>query len=395
MKNCFNVIERLIVKSLFCPLSQHELKRLNDWQHEAREHEILYTKIMKYNNLASSYRRYSDIEVGSAWSRFKREIGYRPAWRPMLRMACGLLIPLLIGGIILFWKEKPGPELPFKTIFPGCSQAILTSYNGEKIMLCRDSLCELLPGLEFPDLFPQRGEISYQQAEEVVAEEEVVLPDNTLHTPRGCEYKITLADGTRVHLNYNTSLRYPVNFGKSARVVYLKGEAYFDVAPDTDRPFYVMTDNMTVKQYGTSFNINTYSPANSFVVLVKGSVSVMAGDFQQETLLKPGQKASVSTTGDPIDITEVDVENYIAWNKGYFLFEDETLENIMQTLSNWYNIHIAFESSELKSLHFTGNLDRYKDIGPALRAIGRSANLTFKIEDTTLYIYNPYANLKQ
>lgn len=395
MKNCIYVIEELIVKSLFHPLSAAEVTRLENWQDESPEHKKLYNKIKDDDRLAFSYRLYRNIDWDKAWKRFKQEIGYCPVWKPWYRIAALFLIPLTIGGVIFFWNDQPSHDQSFKAILPGCSQAILTVGDGEKILLGRDSLFKMHSGQKVPDFSPEKGEISYRQTKEAVAEQEVVLPDNTLYTPRGSEYKITLADGTRVHLNYNTSLRYPVNFGKSARIVYLKGEAYFEVASDPDRPFYVITENMMIKQYGTSFNINTYSPENTFVVLVKGSIGVRSDIPEQEILIKPGQKASLSAVGEQIDITDVDIEKYIAWNQGYFLFEEETLENIMQILSNWYNVKVVFDSPELKYLHFTGNLDRYKVIGPALRAICRSANIRIKIEDDTIYISYPYANLKQ
>lgn len=128
-----------------------------------------------------------------------------------------------------------------------------------------------------------------------------------------------------------------------------------------------------IRQYGTSFNINTYSPENTFVVLVKGSIGVKSDRSGQEILVKTGQKTSLST----------------------FLFEEETLENVMQILSDWYNIKVVFESPALKYLHFTGNLDRYKVIGPALRAICRSADIRIRIEGDTIYISYPYTNLNQ
>lgn len=389
MKQSFNDIEHLIVKNLFGTLSEEEQQQLDLWKEESPENVALYDKMIQERNLSVSYRQYREIRTQKAWNQFRKRVDSSYRMRRMLRYAASILLPLLlIGGMMLYFYIVPSNLQTAEVIYPGSSQATLVAGNGMTLVLEDDSLQQIPTGKGSVAMLKE-GELSYLQEKEKVADKDTVLPDNTLQTHVGNEFRITLADGTRVHLNYNTTLKYPAVFGKRARVVYLKGEAFFEVAPDIDRPFYVITEGMKIKQYGTSFNVNAYSPQNTSVVLVKGSIGVvLEGEMQEEALLKPGQKAMLNSRGDGVRIDEVNVEKYTAWNEGYFYFEDESLENIMQTLSHWYNVKVEFKSPELKKLHFTGMLDRYSVINPTLRAISRTVDVKMKIERNTIIISN-------
>lgn len=202
---------------------------------------------------------------------------------------------------------------------------------------------------------------------------------------KGNEFRVTFEDGTTVHLNYNTEIRYPVKFSKTKRMVYLKGEAYFKIAKDT-RPFYVITDQGIIKQYGTEFNVNTFTSGRTEVALVKGSISIIPQGSTQEQLIEPGQLAHIEQKGNNISIYNVDLTPYIAWNEGRLIFENRTLENIVEILEHWYNVNISFGTSELKQLRFTGNMDRYATISPILKAIARTTNLQIKIEGREILI---------
>ena len=151
---------------------------------------------------------------------------------------------------------------------------------------------------------------------------------------------MTLEDGTRVHLNYNSTLRYPEHFTAHSRTVYLEGEAFFDVAPNSHRPFYVHTPNSTIREYGTSFNVNTMARKGvTQVALVEGSISVMAKDGK-EYMMKPGQLACIQSHTDSISIVTTDIQPYISWNTGEFLFDGCQLSKLMEVLSCWYNMHV-------------------------------------------------------
>ncbi len=375
---------------MFGTLTKTEQQQLEAWKNASSENVDLFQRIAEQQDTSTSYRQYSCIDSQKAWNRFEKQVSrsHQMVGRVFRYAACILFPLLMVAALVYYHHRTPTSEVRVaEVIHPGFSQAILFTDDGvQQVLESSDTVRHHIKAGKGTMAMLKNGEISYQQPVEQVAEKDTVRPDTQLQTQVGNEFRVTLADGTRVHLNYNTTLKYPVVFGKQARIVYLKGEAYFEVAPDADRPFYVVTENMKIKQYGTSFNVNAYSPDHTYVVLVDGSISVLQGEEHHEVPLRPGQKAILHSGSRKVQVENVNVEKYIAWNEGYFHFEDESLEDIMKTLSNWYNVEVVFKSPKLKNLHFTGVLDRNSTISPTIRAIARTVNIKIKVRDRTIIL---------
>lgn len=206
---------------------------------------------------------------------------------------------------------------------------------------------------------------SKKAAEEVQATDS---PAATLVTHHDKEFWMVLDDGTHVHLNYNSTLTYPLHFNGKERRVSLEGEAYFFVAKDNRHPFVVSTPYGDIRDYGTEFCVNTKTQqGNTSVVLVKGKVGVIPNKGA-ETILHPGEKAEL-TGNHWTTVSKVDVEPYVAWNTGQFFFDGCTLEELTTVISRWYNVQVDFESDDIKSMRFTGALNKYDTILPTIRAI--------------------------
>ena len=186
---------------------------------------------------------------------------------------------------------------------------------------------------------------------------------NVLEVPRGGEYTVTLSDGTVVYLNSGSELRYPVAFGTERREVFLSGEGYFDVVKDVERPFFVNADKLKIRVYGTSFNVNTYNLANV-----------------------PGQLALYNREKGTMEIRDVDVRPYVAWKEHEFMFDNESLEEIMNTLSLWYDVDVFFQTASLKQLHFTGHLGRYEEVSHILDAISGVTQVKFSVKGRTIIV---------
>ena len=262
------------------------------------------------------------------------------------------------------------------SIHPGISQAVLTlSTNQEKL---------LEASIAKPFLISEKNELNNQNIESTISKSEEI-DNNTLATTQGNEFKVELEDGTIIHLNYNTTLKYPVKFGKKSRKVYLDGEAYFQIAKD-ERPFYIETNGSTIKQYGTEFNVNTFNPNHTSIALVRGSISVVINNQQEEQFIKPGQLASINHNNNQISVSDTDLTSYIAWTKGRLVFDDMSLDNIMKIVEQWYKVKVLFGDQKLKDLHFTGNMNRYGTIAPILKAIARTTNLQIQIKDMEILI---------
>ena len=164
----------------------------------------------------------------------------------------------------------------------------------------------------------------------------------------------------------------------------MDGEAYFEVQKDSTRPFYVEMDGMQIKVYGTSFNVNTHKEGGIQTVLVEGRVGIKLPNY--EHILSPGSWARFNRERGEIEVRSVDVQQYVAWTKGIFAFEEESLEQIMNTLSLWYDVDVFYETDSVKQLHFSGHLGRYKEIRDILDAITEATGVKFSIKERIIIV---------
>ena len=204
---------------------------------------------------------------------------------------------------------------------------------------------------------------------------------HTLNIPRGMNKQLTLADGTQVWLNAESSLQYPETFeGKEQRVVYLKGEAYFEVAKDSLHPFLVKTDALETRVLGTAFNVRAYSPDDTQVTLVEGSVKV-SDKHHHELQLQPGEHATVRK-GSALKSAQVEEASaYRSWADGQFYFDDVELVEIMRELGRWYNVDILFTNCEIMDdrLHFQA--ERNGTLADALELLNSMQKVKARIEN--------------
>ena len=265
-----------------------------------------------------------------------------------------------------------------ENILPGSDKAILILANGEKMKLENSDSLQVDLGAG-NQLVNKDNQLVYQ------GEETGELQYNELQIPRGGEYQVKLADGTIVRLNSGSSLRYPVAFGKEKREVVLKGEAYFQVAHDRQKAFVVVTDDIEVKVYGTEFNINTRVADYVQTTLVRGAVSIKT-ERSAEKMLKPGQLAQFDRLTGETEIKNVDVSNYIGWKSGVYIFEDKSIEQIMDELSLWYDIEVFFRNNISRNRHFSGSLPRYREIDDMLKVIEKTSHVRFEVKGKTIIV---------
>lgn len=386
-------IEDLIVRKLMGEtLSHEEEASLQAWLDTDDEHRAYYSRMLQGTFSSEHFRQYRRINPKKAFVRFEEEVERRKNTRLhklWLRYAAAVLLPILmLGGFYLYQKPQKEniPQAKVLRIVPGSTQATLHTADGNTLELDSLRLAEAAPS-SISILKPSKGIVMPQQkgSEDTLQQPQQATAQNVLQTAHNGEFQIMLEDGTLVHLNYNTVLRFPEHFSSRERVVYLEGEAFFQVARDKQRPFKVMTRDMTVKEYGTEFNVNTYSSKRTEVVLVEGSIGILNGE--KETLLKPGERAVMDAQSTGVKVYKVDVYSYIAWHEGRFVFDNERLGDIMETLSHWYNVEVVFDKPELKELHFIGNLDRYGSLSSILNAISHTKGLRIEIKGNKVYIY--------
>ncbi|MFX1706681.1 FecR family protein [Chitinophaga ginsengisegetis] len=266
-----------------------------------------------------------------------------------------------------------------KDIGPGGNKAILTLANGDKVVLE-----EAKNGL-----ISQQGNTSVNKTgsgsllyNKEAGSTAASIVYNTLSTPYGGQYQMTLQDGTKVWLNAGSSLRFPASFPGNERNVILTGEAYFEVAKDNARPFFVTVNAgsgapMTVRVLGTHFNINAYpDEQHNIVTLLEGAVKVGCG--QANALLAPGKEAILNRTSGKINIKDGDTEGAVAWKNGYFLFENEKIESIMRQISRWYDVEVSYQG-DVSGKAIGGSLSRSKNVSEVLNMLELTGTVHFKI----------------
>lgn len=206
-----------------------------------------------------------------------------------------------------------------------------------------------------------------------------------MSTPRGKECNVTLADGTRVWLNGESSIEFPSEFKGREREVRITGEAYFEVAHDPRRPFVVKSDYYSITVLGTTFNARAYSKTDAGVVLVEGSLKVAAPQGSSEQTLTPGTQATLRADGD-ILVAEVDTYPYIQRRNGFFYFDNESLLNIMLELGRWYNKTVVFENQNVMrtKLHFVAERDQ--SLINVLKSLCELDNIDIQLTDDDITI---------
>ncbi len=254
---------------------------------------------------------------------------------------------------------------------PQQNKAIITLSNGQQVPI--DSLISGQLAMQGNMLISKnsKGEIIYSGSDNNAA-----ISYNTLFNPRGSKVQtITLADGTQVWLNAESSLRYPVAFSGKERKVEITGEAYFEVAKNANMPFYVTANEVSVKVLGTHFNVNAYGDENTLkVTLLEGLVNVSKG--MANLKLTPGQQAAIGKT---IALNkECNTEEVMAWKNGFFAFSHADLNEILKQLSRWYAIDVAYKATDNKQ-EFSGKIDRSLGLSQVLKILERTG-VHFKIE---------------
>ena len=201
--------------------------------------------------------------------------------------------------------------------------------------------------------------------------------------PRGGEFKVQLEDGTEVWLNSSSKLYYPKTFSGDVRKVRIEGEAYFAVATDSLRPFYVETENQLVRVYGTSFNIRYYPEESEvYTTLEKGRVSLQrADDLGGELFLTPGHQSVFAISDMKVRVRPVNTDVVTSWRKGRFVFEHQTLLRIMQDLSRWYDFDYEIADASLGKEEFMGSIPRYSDFTTAISILEKCGGIRFTVAD--------------
>lgn len=208
---------------------------------------------------------------------------------------------------------------------------------------------------------------------------------HTLKVPRGGEYTLVLADGSKVFLNAESSLKYPVLFSGDLRKVKLEGEAYFEVKRNPEKPFVVDIGGMQVNVLGTTFGIRAYADEREIrTTLVSGRVNVSAGKQVYE--LKPSEQAVFDKQTEAVKVAAVDTELFVGWKDGRLVFDNCSLERILKDLGRWYSFEVFYATSAAKEIPFSLNIRKHEKFAQVLELMQSTGKIQFEINKNTVIV---------
>lgn len=362
--------------------TEEEREDVEKWEKEKAGRKELVEDLLDQEKFRENEMALNKFPVREAWARMEKRLrGTRRRWRLVLEWGTyAAVFAVLLGAGYFLFRERPLEVKVTKVAAPvfhsGVQGARLTLGNGRVVEVTRDNQFQLA---EMDGTLIRKDSLGVAYNPDASTGDTLVY--NRMETLTGMEYTLSLADGTLVYLNAETSLRYPVVFREGERVVELEGEAYFEVAKDEMRPFIVRMNGSEIKVTGTSFNARAYGNEDEVVTtLVEGRVEVNGRKIQ------PGEQARCEVNTGNLTVKTVDVNRFIAWKEGYFVFRNERLEDVMKTLARWYGVEYHFLDEQSKNVRIGARFGRYDDMTPIIEMLRQTELVNVLQTNCSLYI---------
>lgn len=357
-------------------ISEADSRTLQSWINTAPENRETFEKYLRLVKMHRMVKGAEEIRDAEAWKRLSATMAAKKIRRIRQRVAAVAAVVLLFLGIGLGFLESREETVPLGSnihILPGTTKATLVLANGTQLDLTRNDLREVQEQgalIKNDTTVGLQYELNHQKMEEPVW--------HTVKVPVSGEYHFTLSDGTRVWLNSESEITFPVSFVGGSREVVVKGEAYFEVKSDKAHPFIVHAKEVDIEVVGTKFNVAAYEDSHRVVTtLAEGRVNVeMSG---QVVGLSPDEQVSVDLKSGKMAKNSVSVSTNISWIQGIFEYENMTLEEITTQLSRWYGVDFIFSAAEFKTRRFTGVVKKYDELNNVLKIIEKTTNVSFMI----------------
>ena len=354
------------------------------WLKENPEHKELYRTLKQKENkerLFDKDKVFHNISDKLSLNTENKIRFYQLNWFKYAVSFAALMI-VALAGVYFVSQNEEASVLAEKTIFePGTKKAYLLSEEGETTDLSESFEVEKEDGTIITN--QREGVVSFQKAKPILK----TVNRQTLYVPKGGEYELILADGSKVYLNSETELIFPSSFEGETRQVELSGEAYFEVRKDT-RPFIIKTADMSIEVLGTAFNVNAYKTNSSInTTLINGRIQVHLPDKAEAILLTPENNLCLNKSTGELSVQKVNTDIYTAWIKGEFVFRNEPLTDIFAQLTRWYDFTIAYDNPDIQKMRFTGSAEKSRSLNFLLDQIESVTEVKYKNEGDKIILY--------
>jgi ferric-dicitrate binding protein FerR (iron transport regulator) len=368
----------LIAGFLKQTLTEEEKDELDEWILANDENMILFEKMTDEKNLAQAGEWFKKMNVEEDLQKTKKRIEVKRPVRVWQYVVAAAVVIGIIIGVYLYQGSGNKNDKPIvvqtQDILPGSDKATLTLDNGKIIELGSDGADTTIN--DQLKILRKDGQVVYNST---AASNELVY--HTLSIPRKGQYKLVLPDGSKVWLNSESSIRYPVSFSDKERKVFVTGETFFEVAKDKNKPFRVQRDDITVEALGTQFNVNAYvNEPYVATTLIEGSVLISKGSM--ENILKPGQQAQLN--GNNFQIVNAEANDVIAWKNNQFKFRNTPIDVIMRQVERWYDADVIYQDNV--SLHMNATIERDVPVSKLLHILEQTDQVHFKIEGKKIIV---------
>lgn len=389
-------IINLLSKARKGRLAAAEERELDQWRHADPRHEQLYLRLTQPVEDPVALRQMQAIDVESALTQLKQKRdgvrGQRRLRSRWMRTTAAVAALVLLGGLsflFYFTMIHPGADgsnavsARDEAIVPGTNRATLTLADGSQVVLDDVAEGSIAEQAGIRVVKTADGKVRYEILSDHPLQDERFLEMHTITTPVGGQYQIRLPDGSEVWLNASSSLTYPTQFTATERRVSLEGEGYFEVAKSTGRdgmlkPFIVELPEQTIEVLGTTLNVKSYpEDLISKTTLITGSVRVSTGTHS--IILRPGQQAHVNRDNEHLGVQEVDTDEIISWKNGYFAFQNERINSIMNEIARWYDVEVVYKTP-VRQTTFEGSISKYSELAEVLEILELTGGCKFTIE---------------
>ena len=386
-ENIFVLIEKYQTGTI----TNDELQQLNEWYHtfDDREAELLTGKTEVQLTTDIRERLMKSIQQAPVYSLHQS----RRKW--YFAAAAILLVFLTATVYRLTTTDSSSANSLAETsagsvvtdLAPGGNKAILRLADGSAIILdsAADGTLSEQGNIKVEKL--SNGLLAYTIGGKQLTANDAAFY-NTISTPRGGQYQVTLSDGTKVWLNAAASIRFPVFFAGNERRVEITGEAYFEVAKSINKPFKVKTIASEIEVLGTHFNINAYEDEAAVkTTLLEGMVKVSVpgtGGKNTSRFLQPGQQSGISKEGTISVLNNADTEEALAWKNGRFQFKSADIKSILRQISRWYDVDVVYKGNV--NLHFSGQLKRDEYVSKVFEKLALTGEVHFKIDGKKIIV---------
>jgi transmembrane sensor len=379
----------LIVRRISGQLTELEAEELNMWVDQAPANKDFLDRITDEEQLERELNLWKNIDPAEGYAKWELHIQTHRRRRIRRIVGWSVAASLLTGVTVIGLSKKevrinqPAPVVAeiSQPVLPGRNTAMLTLSNGQQIQLDSAGNGDLVMQGNARLIKTDGKSILYTISGKDTRDEALY---NTLTTPRSGQYQLILPDGTHVWLNNVSTLRYPTTFQGKDRTVELIGEAYFEIAKDAARPFYVKVKDETVEVLGTSFNVMAYpdEEGGTKTTLLSGAVRVKAENAAVQ--LRPDEQARFNIKGGLSVIKYVPSADIVSWKNGFFYFGRASLKEVMHQLARWYDVEVSYQGN-IPDVEFGGKIDRSLPLNDLLNFLDKN-QVQFRLEGRKIIV---------